>query len=107
MDRRLITAALFALGRFAIGEYLGRSSIGDRYGAAGSLVVVLVWVYFSAQILCLGAEFTKAYARYAGDKVRPEAIAVPVTEEARAQQGIPHQEVVEAVKEVVEKQAGA
>src|SRR5438445_679845 len=43
----LLTAALFTLGRFAIGEYLGRSSIGERYGAAGSLVVVLVWVYFS------------------------------------------------------------
>lgn len=101
----LITAALFTLGRYAIGEYLGKSSIGDRYGATGSLVVILVWVYFSAQILYLGAEFTKAYSRKTGAPVEPEAIAVPLTEEARAQQGIPHQEVVEAVKEIVVQRA--
>jgi membrane protein len=99
----LMTACLFTLGRFLIGEYLGRSSIGDRYGATGSLVVILVWVYFSAQILYLGAEFTKAYSRQTGAPVVPEPIAVPITEEARAQQGIPHKEVVEAVKEVVEQ----
>ncbi len=97
----LITAGLFTLGRYAIGEYLGKSSIGDRYGATGSLVVILVWVYFSAQILYLGAEFTKAYSRQTGAPVEPEAIAVPITEEARAQQGIAHHEVVEAVKEIV------
>lgn len=99
----LITAALFTLGRYGIGEYLGRSSIGDRYGATGSLVVILVWVYFSAQILYLGAEFTKAYSRKTGAPVEPEAIAIPITEEARAQQGIPHKEVIAAVKEVVEQ----
>jgi membrane protein len=98
-----ITAVLFTLGRFGIGEYLGKSSIGDRYGATGSLVVVLVWVYFSAQILYLGAEFTKAYSKKTGSPVAPEPIAVPITEEARAQQGIAHREVVEAVKEVVEQ----
>jgi membrane protein len=97
----LITSGLFTLGRYAIGEYLGKSSIGDRYGATGSLVVILVWVYFSAQILYLGAEFTKAYSRKTGSPVVPEPIAVPITDEARARQGIPHQEVVEAVKEIV------
>jgi membrane protein len=98
-----ITAVLFTLGRFGIGEYLGKSSIGARYGATGSLVVVLVWVYFSAQILYLGAEFTKAYSKKTGSPVAPEPIAVPITEEARAQQGIAHREVVEAVKEVLEQ----
>src|SRR5207302_375366 len=52
-----LAAGLFTVGRFAIGEYLGKAAIGARYGAAGSLVVVLVWVYYSAQILYLGAEF--------------------------------------------------
>jgi membrane protein len=99
----LITAGLFTLGRHLIGEYLGKSSIGDRYGATGSLVVILVWVYFSAQILYLGAEFTKAYSRQTGAPIQPEAIAVPLTEEARAQQGIPHHELVQAVTEIVEQ----
>ncbi|HEY8747248.1 MAG TPA: YihY/virulence factor BrkB family protein [Tepidisphaeraceae bacterium] len=99
----LITAGLFTLGRFLIGEYLGKSSIGDRYGATGSLVVVLVWVYFSAQILYLGAEFTKAYSRMTRAPVEPEPIAIPITEEARARQGIPHKEVVAAVEEVIEQ----
>jgi membrane protein len=100
----LITACLFTLGRYVIGEYLGRSSIGNRYGATGSLVVILVWVYFSAQILYLGAEFTKAYSRRCGSPVVPEAIAVPITEEARAQQGIAHQHVVQAAEEAAQEQ---
>ncbi|HEX8916616.1 MAG TPA: YihY/virulence factor BrkB family protein [Humisphaera sp.] len=99
----VLTAGLFTLGRYLIGEYLGRASVGDRYGATGSLVVILVWVYFAAQILYLGAEFTKAYARAHHAPIVPEAIAVPLTEEARAQQGIPHTELVEAVEKVVEK----
>jgi len=99
----LLTAGLFTLGRFLIGEYLGQSSIGDRYGATGSLVVVLVWVYFSAQILYLGAEFTKAWSRQTRAPVEPEPIAIPITEEARARQGIPHKEVVAAVEEVIEQ----
>ena len=63
---------------------------------ARSLVVVLLaWVYFSAQILLLGAEFTHAYAKLRGARLRPEPQAVALTEEARAQQGIPHRETVE------------
>lgn len=54
-----ITAALFALGKYLIGLYLGRSSLGSTYGAAGSLVIVLVWVYYSSQVLLFGAEVTK------------------------------------------------
>ena len=98
-----ITSALFALGRTLIGVYLGQASIGARYGAAGSLVALLVWVYYSSQILLMGAEFTKVYSRRTGSRVVATSIAVPVTAEARAQQGIAHKEVVEAVAEVVER----
>jgi membrane protein len=57
-----VTAALFAAGKFLIGLYLGRSSVASAFGAAGSLVAVMVWVYYSAQIFLLGAEFTRLYA---------------------------------------------
>jgi membrane protein len=57
-----VTAALFAIGKWAIGLYIGRSSVTSAFGAAGSLVVVMVWVYYSAQIFLLGAEFTRVYA---------------------------------------------
>jgi membrane protein len=57
-----VTAVLFVAGNTAIGFYLGRSGIGSAYGAAGSLFVGLAWVYYSSQILFLGAEFTKLYA---------------------------------------------
>ncbi len=99
-----LTSALFVIGRVLIGAYLGRASVGAGYGAAAqSLVVLLVWVYYSSQILLLGAEFTKVYSKRSGSKVTPTEDAVPVTDEARAQAGITKKEVVEAVKEVVEK----
>jgi len=60
------TAALFILGKYAIGLYLGNSSIASGYGAAGSLVALLLWVYYSAQIFFLGAEFTRQYATRLG-----------------------------------------
>ena len=56
------TAVLFTIGKFLIGLYLGKASFGSTYGAAGSLVIVLVWVYYSAQILFFGAEFTQVYS---------------------------------------------
>ncbi|MDZ4801345.1 MAG: YihY/virulence factor BrkB family protein [Bryobacteraceae bacterium] len=62
------TAALFSLGRILIGMYLGRTSYSSVYGAAGSLVVFLIWVYYSAQIFFLGAEFTRAWAQTFGSK---------------------------------------
>lgn len=68
----LIAAGLFSLGRFAIGTYLGRTVVVRSYGPAGSLVALLVWVYYSAQILYLGAEFTRARSRRSGHKVIPE-----------------------------------
>jgi membrane protein len=57
-----VTALLFTLGKFLIGLYIGKSSVASGFGAAGSLVIVLVWVYYSAQIFLLGAEFTWVYA---------------------------------------------
>ncbi len=64
----VITALLFNIGKLAIGLYLGNSAIGSSYGAAGSVILVLVWVYYSAQIFLLGAEFTKVYAHRHGSK---------------------------------------
>jgi membrane protein len=61
-----VTALLFTVGKQLIGLYLGKASFASTYGAAGSLVVVLVWVYYSAQLFFLGAEFTKVYARKYG-----------------------------------------
>ncbi len=58
----VITAILFSVGKFVIGLYLGNSAIASSYGAAGSLVVILVWIYYSAQILLFGAEFTRLHA---------------------------------------------
>lgn len=65
----LITALLFTIGKGLIGLYLGNSSVGSAYGAAGSLAVVLIWVYYSAQILFFGAEFTQVYANRYGSKI--------------------------------------
>jgi len=64
----VITATLFAIGKFLIGAYIGRSAIASAFGAAGSLVALLVWVYYSAQIFLLGAEVTVAYASMFGSR---------------------------------------
>ena len=74
----LITAALFTAGKFALGLYLGKSGVASSYGAAGSLIVLLLWVYYSAQILFFGAEFTQVYANRFGTRVRPTDNAVAV-----------------------------
>lgn len=67
----LVTAALFVLGKFLIGLYLGQSTLSSTYGAAGSLVIFLLWIYYSAQILFLGAEFTKVYIESKGRDIQP------------------------------------
>jgi membrane protein len=67
-----VTAILFSLGKFLIGLYLGNSAVASSFGAAGSLVLLLVWIYYSAQILFFGAEFTQAYANNYGSKIVPE-----------------------------------
>ena len=66
-----VTALLFEVGKLLIGLYLGKTSVASGFGAAGSLVVLLVWVYFAAQIFLLGAEFTWAYAHEHGSKAEP------------------------------------
>jgi membrane protein len=72
------TALLFMLGKFAIGAYLGNSNVTSIYGAAGSVVVVLLWVYYSSIILYFGAEFTKVYARSYGKSIIPNDYAVRI-----------------------------
>ena len=94
-----ITSLLFSIGRFLLGLYLGNGSFGSAYGAAGSLVVILAWVYYAAQILFLGAEFTQVYARKYGSQIVPDKNAVPITEEAREQQGIPRKSDIEDADE--------
>lgn len=73
----LVTAVLFTVGKQAIGFYLGQSSTASSYGAAGSVIVLLLWVYYSTQILLLGAEFTRIYAESHGSRPRPESFAEP------------------------------
>lgn len=90
-----ITAFLFTIGKWGIGLYLGRSSVSSSYGAAGSVVVMLLWVYYSTQILLLGAEFTKVWAESFGSHVKPSEHAVKLTEAKRVEEGIPHRETVE------------
>jgi membrane protein len=68
----LATAVLFTAGKYALGAYLGRAAVGSAYGAAGSLAIVLIWVYYSTQILLFGAELTQAYARMRGSWVEPK-----------------------------------
>lgn len=72
------TAVMFALGKFALGLYLGRASVASPYGAAGSFVVLVIWVYYAAQILFFGAEFTQVYARHRGSRIAPSHNAVSV-----------------------------
>ena len=68
-----ITSIFFSLGKTAIGLYLGNSAVASSFGAAGSLILLLVWIYYSAQILFFGAEFTQVYANKYGSKIIPEA----------------------------------
>jgi len=74
-----ITAILFAIGKWALGLYLGSGSAASAYGAASSLITLLLWVYYSAQILLFGAEFTQVYACEAGRGVEPDEYAVRTT----------------------------
>jgi membrane protein len=76
----ITTAILFMIGKFAIGFYLGASKVSSTYGAAGSIVIILLWVYYSAIILYFGAEFTQVYMEYHGAKIQPNEYAVFVKE---------------------------
>ena len=83
-----LTTVLFMLGQIFLGWYVGKISGESTYGAAGSLVAVLLWVYWTSQILFFGAEFTQVYANKFGSKILPSPNAIPVTAETRAQQGL-------------------
>lgn len=76
MAGAIATAILFMLGKFAISFYISKSEVGSTYGTAGSLVVLLVWIYYSSIILYFGAEFTKAYALKYGSEITPNKYAV-------------------------------
>jgi membrane protein len=75
-----LTSVLFSIGRFLLGQYLGNGSFGSAYGAAGSLVVILAWVNYAAQILFFGAEFTQVYARRYGSGITPTKNAIPLSD---------------------------
>jgi membrane protein len=70
------TSLLFMLGKYLIGLYVKYAAVGDIYGAAGTIIIVAVWVYYSAAILYFGAEFTWAYAKIRGDLIKPSKYAV-------------------------------
>jgi membrane protein len=78
-----VTAALFTIGKFAIGLYLGASDLASSYGAAAALILVLIWVYYSAQIFLLGAEFTKAYAFGPEDRAPAQGTQDPIAQHSR------------------------
>src|SRR5215472_5443444 len=77
----VLTAALFLVGKYALGLYLGSGAPGSAYGAAGSLITMLIWIYYAAQIVLFGAEFTRVYALERGRGVRPAKHAVLVDRE--------------------------
>ena len=82
------TAIFFELGKFGLAFYLGRESTTSSFGSAGSVVLLLLWVYYASCILLFGAEFTKVYAAAHGARLQPTELAIPVTTEARLQQGM-------------------
>jgi len=82
----IATAVLFSLGKFLIGLYLGNSSFGSTYGAAGSVIILLIWVFFSAQILFYGAELTQVYCRRFGSKIQPNKFAISQEEKVLSKQ---------------------
>lgn len=100
-----VTALLFMIGQVLIGMYLGRGSATTAFGAAGSLVLILLWVYYSGMILFFGAEFTQTYARMFGQGIQPERGATLMTEDQRSKQGIPHQDPSKEQRRLPQTQA--
>ncbi|MBC8053638.1 MAG: YihY/virulence factor BrkB family protein [Sphingobacteriaceae bacterium] len=89
----IFTAILFMLGRYAIGLYIDKVAPGSTYGAAGSLIVILVWIYYAAAILYFGAEFTQVYTEKHGRRIEPASYAVLIlqTEEEKEVKVLPKQ----------------
>ena len=98
----LITATLFTLGKYLIGLYLGGSSVASTYGAAGSLAVLFVWLYYSALIFFLGAEFTQVYANRWGGHVHPSSNAILISQKVCVQ---PDGRPAEDMDAIAEEQA--
>ena len=90
----ITTTILFLLGKFAISFYISKSNVGSTYGAAGSLIILLLWVYYSSMILYYGAEFTKFYALEFGDQIKPMdyAVTVRLVEEEKGKMSIQQKE---------------
>jgi membrane protein len=86
-----VTALLFSIGKTAIGIYLGNSSVASSFGAAGSLILLLLWIYYSAQILFFGAEFTQVYANKYGSKIVPEDAEAPPQAKTKATKEVSRQ----------------
>jgi membrane protein len=84
-----VTALLFSVGRYLIGLYLGKAAVGSTYGAAGAFVVLLVWIYYSTQILLFGAELTFVYAQRFGSGVRTPEGALVEPRAATTPDGVP------------------
>lgn len=82
------TAGLFMLGRYIIGLYIDKADVGSPYGAAGSLIIILIWVYYSAAILYISASFTRVYASYKGENIQPAEHAVYVEEKETEKQAV-------------------
>ena len=80
----VITAVLFEIGKAAIGFYIGKQGLELTYGAAASIIVVLIWVYYTSQIILMGAEVTRAFARYRGSIKKRDADSLPNVAEAIA-----------------------
>ncbi|SOD92479.1 YihY/virulence factor BrkB family protein [Spirosoma fluviale] len=97
----LFTALLFMLGRYLIGLYIDTTATSSAYGAAGSLIVILTWIYYTAAILYFGAEFTQAYANHFGIKIEPADNAVYIEQTEREQETgvIPTEKKVEQSKQ--------
>jgi membrane protein len=92
----LFTAGLFMIGRYGIGLYIDTTATSSAYGAAGSMIVLLTWIYYTAAILYFGAEFTQAYANHYGVKIEPaeHAVYVERTEREREVKTIPTEQKV-------------
>ena len=94
------TALLFMAGKFLIGLYLGQSKMSSAYGAAGSIIVILLWVYYSAIILYFGAAFTRIYAIHSGSHIYPNNYAVWIEQvEVESEKSLQQQPAVQEVKE--------
>jgi membrane protein len=103
----ITTAVLFMLAKFGISFYISKSNVGSTYGAAGSLVILLLWVYFSAMILYFGAEFTKAYAVEFGAAIHPDdyAVTTKIVEVEVGQKSIQEKENTELKTHEVNKKS--